>query len=997
MVRVRAALLLTLVLLCPLLFSADAAHADAAQDQAIAFAAFTTWCQAHLGDPRFTTNVEENASYPGRWCRFGIKNLCSVAAYDLTKDADGFKARVNAKLGDSAAAEREGGDVGFCVGGIEWMTGGFKFYIMLWRDVPHTPELGKQLIAEARRMAALMDVNVMAAVRKGEPPAVTEKELPVLHSTVFVVDRSNCLATNRGDQSVNNTARKAARYLDSMNEQDRLDSAHPLNAEKLGLREWALLDMDSSGFHMAHGFTRKVSDTENSLASRQALQQVEQADDEGRAAAPVARDISGAIARAATYAYLAGQGQPHVIVLNCGAKPTLSAQGADALNGVLGKLSTVSVLNTDGGRSSAGALNWWAGLIQAAFGQTGAEVLEGTNEPLATTLARLEETGRRVQRPLRVSAVGVRFEAGGEQETLLRSVCEASKGAYAPARSLTELSDSLVGLLQRYYGPGGGGATGTRVAQETGGTNARQLTTGGPDDALHLRDGRVLRGTAISHDDRTVVFRTAQGVSSWPRSQVAAIVFGQPAESPGLPPEISLAPGLRAARWLTFHRLPRFDLGPLPHAINNAKISANGQRIIVAANEGGTASLNADGSGLVRLSEARSYGLIDISADGRTVAWADANGIYAARSDGTDRRTLPGGFSPIALRLTANGERLYVMTLERGLLLLPTDGSDVRRILSTEDVAAVAGLPSNNNSWRGRPSGLDVSDDGTRLVFHFGRNVMACNGDGSGLRKLTDLEPARDSSIRLVRISGDGTRIGWLRNAPELSLNLQDWDGGNQLTHRENGLREALYLQLSRDGNTALASHGARFYGGRDASYLNLTQWGQSNYEAVYNTTYATFTADARRILLVTGEPISPDAARPCPLVIAELNPMQVGDVPPLREINVQPRFLLTDGATNATATVRTGHPNLDTAGLGALQRGELLPAFYYWGLPLLDKGANGDEKAGDGLFSTNAVRISKSCDPKVEAGPMTLRIYAQTKASDALVVDFTGVEARTP
>ena len=131
MVRIRAALLLTLLLPLSLLLLTTATPSAAAGDNEAAFTAFTVWCRDHLLDPRFTDEKQENASYPGRWCRFGGKNLCSVAAYDLTKDADGFKARVNAKLGDSAAAEREGGDVGFCVGGIEWMSGGYKFYIML--------------------------------------------------------------------------------------------------------------------------------------------------------------------------------------------------------------------------------------------------------------------------------------------------------------------------------------------------------------------------------------------------------------------------------------------------------------------------------------------------------------------------------------------------------------------------------------------------------------------------------------------------------------------------------------------------------------------------------------------------------------------------------------------------------------------------------------------------------------------------------------------------
>ena len=73
-------------------------------------------------------------------------------------------------------------------------------------------------------------------------------------------------------------------------------------------------------------------------------------------------------------------------------------------------------------------------------------------------------------------------------------------------------------------------------------------------------------------------------------------------------------------------------------------------------------TLDTQGAGLTQLSPRDLHGHLDLTADGKVVAWAGREGLWLANSDGSGKRKLPGGFAEgdsgvIGLRLTARGDR----------------------------------------------------------------------------------------------------------------------------------------------------------------------------------------------------------------------------------------------------------------------------------------------------------------------------------------------------
>src|SRR2546423_1320003 len=74
-------------------------------------------------------------------------------------------------------------------------------------------------------------------------------------------------------------------------------------------------------------------------------------------------------------------------------------------------------------------------------------------------------------------------------------------------------------------------------------------------DELRFRNGSVISGQSITHDDNTVVFRGPDGIKTYPRSDVSMIVFGGAPSSGGLPPGLSAGPGLQIKRWYTWRRI----------------------------------------------------------------------------------------------------------------------------------------------------------------------------------------------------------------------------------------------------------------------------------------------------------------------------------------------------------------------------------------------------------------------------------------------------------
>lgn len=336
-------------------------------------------------------------------------------------------------------------------------------------------------------------------------------------------------------------------------------------------------------------------------------------------------------------------------------------------------------------------------------------------------------------------------------------------------------------------------------------------------DELRFRNGAALRGKAVEMDANIVVFRASDGLKSFSRSDVQAIFLNvQDGAVPGQPPGITLGEGWRAQRWVTFNKITAFaEDAPQRKDVNVMSLSADGSRIGLLTQQGAF-TLDAQGGGLTQLSVRDTHGYLDFSADGKVVAWAGREGLWVANSDGSGKRKLPGGFAEgetgvIGLRLTARGDRVFVLSPGRGVYVLNTDGSDIKRLLAYEELAKASSQPVANFHGHHLHAGISITSDGSRIVFGTGDNAFALNGDGSGLRKVSNYDFGSSSLGWPVAqpqavISGDGSTIAWFASYGKAEhthrLNFTTWDGKPLGTyHHVLGLQT---LSLTHNGSHAV-------------------------------------------------------------------------------------------------------------------------------------------------------------------------------------------------
>lgn len=521
-------------------------------------------------------------------------------------------------------------------------------------------------------------------------------------------------------------------------------------------------------------------------------------------------------------------------------------------------------------------------------------------------------------------------------------------------------------------------------------------------DELRLRDGKVLHGQALEFNGEFVSFRTDAGIQTYKRVDCAALFFGG-AEIPlnGLPPGVSTAEGLTISRWTTWRQITHLEATGMNAGALTMKMSADGSRIAYT-NKYGLFTVKSDGTNLTKIVDDAVYKM-DISADGNTVAWyQDDKGISIAKSDGTGKRKLEGGYFVQAIRMSADAKKLIVLAPDRGLLMLPMDGSTGRRIVTTAQVAKVANTDNNNNHWRGAfvgsdGSAVDISDDGSRIVFQFKTEAMAVNLNGTDIRRLTDF--GDKDNVRLVRISGDGRRVAYYVHREEDSeLVIMDWDGGNRNVYTGKFFFNIYQLRLTYDGSSIIAGNGA----------IILSGIGHHIYEPLTGTRYP-YLLDT-----VTMPSISADGKRGCciifvpgvtqlELVVFDLNPTTLNGAPALANINVSSRSLSLDGATKSTLTTQASGGEEITIWQALMRNGMVYDpevGFFEHAVnyEVVDNGNLGDEKAGDGIFTSNQLRLS-FWFPKhqPEPGPMTMRLVSWNKANCGLSLDIEGMEANNP
>jgi hypothetical protein len=324
-----------------------------------------------------------------------------------------------------------------------------------------------------------------------------------------------------------------------------------------------------------------------------------------------------------------------------------------------------------------------------------------------------------------------------------------------------------------------------------------------------------------------------------------------------------------------------------------------------------------------------------------------------------------------------------------GILSIAADGTDRRMLATTAAVCRLNGVGENGNHWRGWPSGLDIAADGSRVVFHLLWDAFAMNGDGSGVRQLTQYLKPEDRNLNFVRISGDGKRVATYHQVN--GVTVTDWDGTNTVSTPRDNVVDGRWMELSADGGRIAASWGLWLFDGQKPGKVELHEWGSGNFDhPLFEARGASISADGRRVCLVV------KYLGLQQLVVVDINPPDIQGLPALSDLTLLPRSISTDGSIEATATARVIGGAPETIGVTGLREGSRFAEWHLrpWGA-LNDGGRAGDRLAGDGVFSTAGLRLYNATGKPPQPGPITIRFFAWDRDRQALLVDVEGFQAR--
>jgi hypothetical protein len=451
---------------------------------------------------------------------------------------------------------------------------------------------------------------------------------------------------------------------------------------------------------------------------------------------------------------------------------------------------------------------------------------------------------------------------------------------------------------------------------------------------------------------------------------------------------------LTPTRRTSYRRITNFPRGPEAKFISAARISADGSTIIFAT-FAGTYTIASDGSNLVELSPKRNNGIIDISADGKKVVWYDDTPEgWVAGSDGSGKIKLPTTVTVKGLRMTAAGDQIYGVAPDAGgILKLPADGSGMAVIMKTEDVSKANGVDPNGNHWRGV---IDISDDGSKVVFTFLWDAFAMAGDGSGLKQLTQFLNPENRTLRLVRISGNGAKVAWnVDDGQKSAVTFADWGGGGAIVYTGITYGDTHWMALSGDASRAVLGWGLRVLDPTKVAPYDALDSG-SNSIPLGRASMDTVTANGKRACLVIEGQESTDQGRPNQLVVVDFDPPTTNGAPSIDGTSTTLRALPNDGSKRASVFARVTDPTeITEVNTVALRGGLRLGATPWMHWALGDAAMNGDVTAKDGIYSSNAVVVQTG--EMVTPGPFTLRFVASNKAGHVLMVDTEGLEARAP
>jgi uncharacterized protein (TIGR03437 family) len=391
-----------------------------------------------------------------------------------------------------------------------------------------------------------------------------------------------------------------------------------------------------------------------------------------------------------------------------------------------------------------------------------------------------------------------------------------------------------------------------------------------------------------------------------------------------------------------------------------------------------------------------------VSTEGRQIRLVDQGAAMSLLTIDSSTAGIAG------LKIEGDGGRIFFLVdrdasiiggaqsagIQRGLYMMPVDGSGMVQIVGPDAVAALFGETASNyytpgfsDSENAPNHTLGVSADGTRIVFGAQQvsgggpdAIFGVNGDGSELHMILGPVPY----LNHLGISTDGSKVLYDYTSSDfvVETGVIDFDGTNRLALRHDGLGVTPGVQLSADGSLLLANDILYNTDGSGTLQLSTLMNDLAPGNPLMDVTATHFVYP----FVIPGT-YSQGLSQ---LATAEINPKSLGAAPAISNPAINPDYAVAGGAVQGTVTAAVS-PHDHVLGVNyALVQDGLVEDPVNGVIFLVDDGTSGDQVTGDGIFTCNNV-IAQADAP---AGPRLFRLFAEVTDAAGLrhgtLIDMT-------